>query len=92
VVKTTALDLADYQALQKRTPAYGSVRVVAAAQNIQVEADALSDYAAWRLTVDRVLLGSPGVTWTVSNLCAGKCPVDDGFRITLSGVRRIVGP
>jgi hypothetical protein len=84
------LALADYQAIQKKTPVSGTVEVKASANTITVQAGILSDYAAWRLIVDQVLLDNPGVTWRIDSLCSGKCSTAEAHKAELSGVRQTV--
>ena len=88
VIKETKLEAADYQAIQARIPVFGSVRLVVTPQGLSVVASELSDYAAWRLTLDRVLLESAGVYWSVDFLCSGKCTDEEAHQAILSGVRR----
>lgn len=89
-VRDTPLEPADYQAIQKQMPVFGTVQLAVTPQGLQVIAGELSDYAAWRLTLDRVLLESPGVNWTVDYICSGKCPDDVAHTATLRGVRRLL--
>jgi hypothetical protein len=87
-VKVTKLEAADYQAIQAKIAVYGSVQLEASPQGLTVVANELSDYAAWRLTLDRVLLDSPGVSWSVDYLCSGKCAGEEAHKATLTGERR----
>lgn len=87
---STPLSLPDYQAIQKKTPVSGTVELKASARTITVQASALSDYAAWRLIVDQVLLDNPGVTWRIDLLCSGKCPTGEAHKAELTGVRKSV--
>lgn len=82
-----ALKLADYQAIQKKTTVFGSVSLTAAPEGLNIKANNLSDYAAWRLTVDRVLLDNPGVIWRIDYLCSGKCPTGEAHKAMLVGSR-----
>jgi hypothetical protein len=86
-IKENALLQKDYQAIQKKTPVFGSVEIVAGASNLTVRASALSDYAAWRLTLDQVLLDNPGITWRIETLCSGHCPGGEAHQAVLTGVR-----
>ena len=87
---STPLSLADYQAIQKKTPVSGTVELKANARTITVQASILSDYAAWRLIVDQVLLDNPGVTWRIDVLCSGKCTTGEAHKAELTGVRQSV--
>lgn len=87
---STPLSLLDYQAIQKKTPVSGTVELKAGARTITVQAAVLSDYAAWRLIVDQVLLDSPGVTWRIDLLCSGKCTTGEAHKAELTGVRQSV--
>lgn len=84
------LSLPDYQAIQRKTPVSGTVELKANARTITVQASVLSDYAAWRLIVDQVLLDNPGVTWRIDLLCSGKCTTGEAHKAELSGVRKSV--
>jgi hypothetical protein len=86
-IRENALTLKDYQAIQKKTPVFGSVQVAPAAGSVSVNASALSDYAAWRLTLDQVMLDNPGVTWQVETLCSGHCPGGESHQAVLKGTR-----
>jgi hypothetical protein len=86
-IKDIALTQKDYQAIEKKTPVYGSVSLVGSAASISVNAAALSDYAAWRLTLDQVLLDNPGITWRIESLCSGKCPGGEAHQAVLKGKR-----
>jgi hypothetical protein len=86
-VKENAMALKDYQAIQKKTPAYGGVELVSGSQSLSVNAAALSDYAAWRLTLDQVLLDNPGVTWRIESLCSGRCATGEAHQAVLKGSR-----
>lgn len=87
---STPLALADYQAIQKKTPVSGTVELKASARAITVQATILSDYAAWRLIVDQVLLDNPGVTWRIDLLCSGKCTTGEAHKAELTGIRQSV--
>ena len=86
-VRANPLALKDYQTIQKKTAVFGSVDLVASATSISVKANALSDYAAWRLALDQVLLDNPGITWTVESLCSGKCSSGEAHKAVLQGSR-----
>jgi len=86
-VTTQALELKDYQAIQKKTSAFGAVELTASAGALLVRAPALSDYAAWRLTIDQLLLDNPGIGWRIDTLCSGACAAGDAHRATLVGTR-----
>lgn len=88
-LKTIPLGLADYQAIEKKTTLFGTVKIVPGPQGLSVKAMAISDYAAWRLTVDQVLLDNPGVAWRIDYLCSGKCPTDEAHQALLTGSRRV---
>lgn len=90
-LKTTPLDLTEYQAIQKKTAVFSAVKIVASPEGLSVKASAITDYAAWRLTVDQVLLDNPGVTWRIDYLCSGKCPSEDAHKALLIGSRRSSG-
>lgn len=87
---STPLALPDYQAIQKKTPVSGTVELTAGASAITVQATILSDYAAWRLIVDQVLLDNPGVTWRIDLLCSGKCTTGEAHKAVLTGTRQSV--
>ncbi len=89
-VKENPLTAADYQAIQAKIPVFGSVQLQASAQGLTVLATDLSDYAAWRLALDQVLLESPGVRWSVDYLCSGKCSEELAHKAVLSGLRRAI--
>lgn len=86
-VKADPLGQKDYLAIQKKTAVFGSVDIVASANTLSVQANTLSDYAAWRLTLDQVLLDNPGVTWKVESLCSGKCASGEAHKAVLQGSR-----
>jgi hypothetical protein len=86
-VKSDALGQKDYLAIQKKTAVFGSVDIVVSASSLSVKSNALSDYAAWRLTLDQVLLDNPGVTWKVESLCSGKCSSGEALKAVLQGSR-----
>lgn len=88
-VKETRLELAEYQALRAKISVYGGVRLAATPQGLQVLATGLSDYAAWRLALDQVLLESPGVRWSVEYLCSGQCTDEEAHKAILSGSHRV---
>jgi hypothetical protein len=85
--ESTALTQADYQSIQEKTLISGSVETVTSAEGFAVQARTLSDYAAWRLTVDHVLLDNPGLRWQIVSLCSGKCPSGEAHRALLSAKR-----
>lgn len=87
---STPLSLADYQAIQKKTPVSGTVELKASARAITVQAGALSDYADWRLIVDQVLLDNPGVSWRIDLLCSGKCATGEAHKAEMTGTRTAV--
>ena len=87
-LKTSNLELADYQAIQKKTLVFGSIKLLTGPEGLSIKASAISDYAAWRLTVDQVLLDNPGVAWRIDYLCTGKCPSEDAHKALLTGTRR----
>jgi hypothetical protein len=86
-VKSKALGLKDYQAIQKKMAVFGSVEILPGPTALTVKAAALSDYAAWRLTLDQVLLDSPGVSWRIDSLCSGKCASGETHHAVLVGNR-----
>ncbi len=86
-VKVVPLVLDDYRAIQKKTLVFGSVEIVARQDGLVVSATSLADYAAWRLTVDQVLLDNPKVVWSIDYLCSGKCPAGESHRAALNGRR-----
>ena len=86
-IKSAALTLADYQAIKKKTAAFGTVDIVPGQHLISIKATALSDYAAWRMTIDQVLLDNPGVTWRIDTLCSGQCALGDAHKAVLVGNR-----
>jgi hypothetical protein len=88
-VKAEALGLKDYQAIQKKMGLFGTVELVAGATSLTIQAAALSDYAAWRLTIDQVLLDNPGVSWRIEDLCAVKCAGGEALKAVLVGNRRL---
>ena len=88
-VKAVPLSLDEYRAIQKKTLVFGSVEIVARQDGLAVSAASLVDYAAWRLTVDQVLLDNPGVIWSIDYLCSGKCPTSESHRATLKGLRSV---
>lgn len=90
-LKSSPLAEADYQAIQKKTTVFGSVALAPASDALTIKAAALTDYAAWRLTIDRVLLDNPGVVWRVDYLCSGKCPSGEAHKAVLIGVRQTSG-
>lgn len=87
-LRETPLTLAEYQAIGSRVAAYGSVQIVVSQQGIVVAAGELSDYAAWRLTLDRIMLESAGLTWRVDYLCSGQCADGAAHRASLTAIRR----
>jgi hypothetical protein len=87
---STALDLANYQAIQKKTPVFGSVGLVPSATNLTIHAKSLADYAAWRLTVDQVLLDNPGIEWKIDYICSGKCPTGEAHKAVLTADRLVI--
>lgn len=90
-VKLSPLGLPDYQAIHQKTAVSGSVDLSPGPNAISVRASALSDYAAWRLTIDQVLLDNPGVTWRIDQLCSGKCSTGEAHKAVLSGTWVSVG-
>ena len=89
-LRTEKLGLSDYQAIAKNTAVYGSVELVVTEQGIGIEAASLSDYAAWRLTLDRVLLEASGISWEVEYLCSGRCSAELAHKALLKGVRKMI--
>ena len=87
-VHEVPLSLAEYQTIGARVAVYGSVQLSTAAQGIVVTAGELGDYAAWRLTLDRIMLDSPGLSWRVDYLCSGQCDDGSAHRASLTAVRR----
>jgi hypothetical protein len=85
--KPSPLNLVDYQAIQKKTAVFGTVSLTASPDGLSIKANTLSDYAAWRLTVDQVLLSNPGINWRIDYLCSGKCPSGEAHKATLLGSR-----
>jgi hypothetical protein len=85
-IKENALLEKDYQSIQKKTPVFGSVEIIASTNSLSVNASALSDYAAWRLTLDQVLLDNPGITWRIETLCSGRCAGGEAHQAVLKGV------
>lgn len=90
-LKSSPLAEADYLAIQKKTAVFGGVALAPAPDALTIKAAALTDYAAWRLTIDRVLLDNPGVVWRVDYLCSGKCPSGEAHKAVLIGVRQTSG-
>lgn len=88
-VQRQPLALVDYQAIEKKIPLSGTLTVNAAVDGLTLKAAALSDYAAWRLTVDQVLLGNPAVHWNIAYLCSGKCPSGEAHKAVLSGTQLV---
>lgn len=86
-VQRQALTLAEYQAIAKKLPLSGSLTATAAADGMTIKAAGLSDYAAWRLTIDQVLLENSGHHWQISYLCSGKCPEGEAHKAVLVGMR-----
>ena len=86
-VQKIPLGLADYQSIQKKILVFGSVELAPAADSLVVHARYLSDYAAWRLTIDQVLLDTPDVLWNIDYLCSGKCPSGHTHKAVLVGNR-----
>lgn len=86
-LRSSALALTDYQAIQKKTAVSGSVEIVPAQEALNVKATAISDYAAWRLTLAQILLDNPGVAWRIDYLCSGKCPSGEAHKAVLTGTR-----
>ena len=86
-IKSSALSLADYQAIQKKTAVSGTVEIVPGQNSLLVRATSLSDYAAWRLTIDQVLLDNPGVNWRIDALCSGQCASGEALKAVLLGSR-----
>jgi hypothetical protein len=86
-VKAEALGLKDYQTIQKKVAVFGTVGLVAGSTALTVKAEALSDYAAWRLTIDQVLLDNPGIRWNIESVCSGKCAGGEALKAVLTGAR-----
>lgn len=86
-IKSSALTLADYQAIEKKTPTLSTVTLVPGQNFISVKAAVLSDYAAWRLTINQVLLDNPGVSWRIDTLCSGLCLSGEAHKAVLVGHR-----
>ena len=86
-LQSTPLNLVDYQSIQKKTAVFGSISLIASANALTIKAGALSDYAAWRLTIDHVLLDNPGIAWQIETLCSGFCTLDEAHQAVLSGSR-----
>ena len=86
-ISRAELTMADYQAIQKKTAAFGTVAIVSGANSISIKAAALSDYAAWRLTLDQILLDNPGVAWRIDALCSGLCAPGEAHKAVLVGQR-----
>lgn len=84
-----ALTQPDYLAIEKKIPLSGSLSIVAAGDGLTIKAAALSDYAAWRLTIDQVLLENTSVIWKIDYLCSGKCPSGEAHKAVLTGSRII---
>lgn len=79
--------LSDYQAIQKKTAVFGTVELVPGVNTLVIKAKALSDYAAWRLTIDQVLLDNPDIRWRIDTLCSGQCASGEAHKAVLSGRR-----
>lgn len=86
-IKSSALALADYQAIQKKTAVSGTLEIVPGPEDLTIKATAIADYAAWRLTIDQVLLANPGVAWRIDYLCSGRCPSGEAHKALLAGTR-----
>ena len=86
-MKSQALNLADYRAVQKKTVVFGTVHILASPDALSITAHALSDYAGWRLTIDLVLLDNPGVIWRIDSLCSGQCASGEAHKAVLLGSR-----
>jgi hypothetical protein len=86
-LKSNPLGLKDYQAIQKKVAVFGTVELVAAPAALSIKAATLSDYAAWRLTIDQVLLDSPGISWRIDSLCSGTCASGEAHKAVLVGNR-----
>lgn len=86
-IKSAALTLADYQSIQKKTVVFGTIEIIPGQNLLSIKAAALSDYAAWRLTLDQVLLDNPGVTWRIDMLCSGQCVSGEAHKAVLVGHR-----
>lgn len=89
-LRVAKLGLSEYQVIAKNMAVYGSVQLLPTEQGISVEAASLYDYAAWRLTLDRVLLEATGISWEIEYLCSGKCPAELVHKATLKGARKII--
>jgi predicted NAD/FAD-dependent oxidoreductase len=86
-VSSQAATLSDYQAIQKKTAVFGTVGLIAGQNALVIKATALSDYAAWRLTIDQVLLDNPSIRWRIDSLCSGQCASGEVHKAVLSGRR-----
>lgn len=86
-LRATPLTLVDYQAIQKKTTVFGSVGLIPSAANLSIHAKSLTDYAAWRLTVDQVLLDNPGIAWKIDYICSGKCTTGEAHKAVLTAER-----
>lgn len=89
-LRATPLALADYQAIQKKTTVFGSIGLVPSAANLSIHAKSLADYAAWRLTVDQVLLDNPGIEWKIDYICSGKCTTGEAHKAVLTANRLVI--
>jgi hypothetical protein len=81
------LTLAEYQAIQSKVAPIKSVNMVASEQDLTITAAALSDYQAWRLTIDRVIQQEPSVHWRIAAMCSGQCVNGQAHRAVLVGER-----
>jgi hypothetical protein len=82
-----ALTLADYQAIQSKISPIKSVTLVPAENSLTVSAAVLSDYTAWRLTIDRILSQQPSVHWRIDVLCSGQCTTGQAHKAVMVGHR-----
>jgi hypothetical protein len=89
-VASSPTTMLDHQAIQKKTAVFGTVELVPGPTTLVIKAAALSDYAAWRLAVDQVLLDNPGIRWHIDSLCTGQCATGESHKAVLSGRRMSV--
>ena len=81
------LTLAEYQAIQSKVAPIKGVTMAPTEQTLTITADELSDYQAWRLTIDRVIQQDPGVHWRINAMCSGQCVNGQAHRAVLVGER-----
>jgi hypothetical protein len=86
--KLAPLALAEYRAIEKTVVVYGSLSLTASAKGLSVASTSLSDYAAWRLTLDRILLETPGVSWKIDYMCSGVCASGLAHQASIHAERR----